>query len=261
MSSLNNIFSNDITEFTQYKNKVLYEMATDKTGKIEYKMNEHGYRSKPLKGKHDMNILTLGCSWTMGVGVDNDKIWPSMIGKQFDNSIVFNYGMYGVSCSFISKLCYKILHSGIVPDLILVMWPGFSRRDYINKDGEYRKIGGFRMAHNDDVVWRNREEDLNFLELQNDYQDINEFWLSYKFLESLCNNFGIKVHHTIVGYYYEIFEKHYEYLKSFIDEDNFFIPKSVYKNDLKAVDGEHPSERWHKEFSDEFFRTISNKKK
>ena len=48
MSSLNNIFSNDITEFTQYKNKVLYEMATDKTGKIEYKMNEHGYRSKPL---------------------------------------------------------------------------------------------------------------------------------------------------------------------------------------------------------------------
>ncbi len=40
--------SNNIIIFPNYKNKVLREMATDTTGLVEYRMNEHGYRSNSL---------------------------------------------------------------------------------------------------------------------------------------------------------------------------------------------------------------------
>ena len=121
--------SNDIITFPSYKDKVLQEMATDTTGLIEYRMNEHGYRSNSLTQSGGKKILTLGCSWTMGVGVDNDNIWPTLVGNRYDKSVVCNYGMYGTSCEFIAKQYYKILHSGYKPDIVLVIWPGFSRRD------------------------------------------------------------------------------------------------------------------------------------
>ena len=165
MQDFEKILSDNVFVFEQYKNKILPTLASDiiDDGTIKYNMNEHGYRSESLKNISNYNILTLGCSWTMGIGVNDDLIWPNLVGKKFGK--VFNYGMYGVSTSFIAKTLYKIVTSEFIPNMVLIMWPGFSRRDYIKENGLFKKIGGFRMANDNDLIWKNEDEDLMFVQL------------------------------------------------------------------------------------------------
>jgi hypothetical protein len=257
MINLNNIISDDLIINQNYSNKELYKLATDESGIIKYSMNEHGYRSNSTKEKSEYNVLALGCSWTMGIGVENEHIWPNIVSKNIGTN--FNYAMYGVSTSFVAKTFHKFVVSQFSPNVCLIMWPGFSRRDYINSDGEFRKIGGFRLANNQDVVWKNTNEDILFLELRNDYQDLMIFWEAYTLVETIAKLYNIKVYHTIAGYYYDVFSKLEKYLLNTIDYDRFFIPKNCYKNDLKGEDNQHPGKDWHINFGNEFYEFIKNK--
>ena len=257
MINLDNIISNDLIINQNYANKQLYELATDKSGLIKYNMNEHGYRSISPKEKSEYNVLTLGCSWTMGIGVDNEHIWPNIVSKNLGKS--FNYGMYGVSTSFVAKTFHKFIKSEFTPNIVLIMWPGFSRRDYINEDGQFRKIGGFRLANDSDVVWKNNDEDVLFLQLRNDYQDLMIFWEAYTFVENTAKLYGIKVFHTIAGYYYDVFSNLQPHLNNTIDYNRFFNPIDCYKNDLMGADNQHPGKDWHSEFGEKFYEFIRTK--
>ena len=258
MKSLNNILSNDIIAYPQYANKTLNSLASDNSGLITYKMNKHGYRaSKPYKTVPQYNVLALGCSWTMGIGVDNNLIWPTLMGDRLGR--VYNYGMYGASVSFVAKTFYKFVNSEKIPDIAIIMWPGFSRRDYITEAGEFRKIGGFRAATNEDPVWRNSEEDLLFLQLRNDNQDLMEFWEAYQFVELISKAYKIKTFHTIAGYYYEIYKNLKPKLEKTINYSTFYEPEDCYQNDHKAADKQHPGEVWHRSFADNFYSFIKDK--
>lgn len=248
------ILSDNIFVFNNYKNKKLKTLATDlyDDDTIIYDMNEHGYRSISMDEKSNYNLLTLGCSWTMGIGVDNENIWPNIIGKKL-NAKTFNYGMYGTSTSFVAKTLYKFISSQFTPDLVLIMWPGFSRRDYIREDGSFKKIGGFRPAKENDIVWKNQSEDLAFLEIRNDYQDLMIFWEAYNFVETIAKLYNIKIYHTISGYYYDVFKTLKANLNYTINYDTFFEPIYCYKNDYTARDKEHPGKQWHINFSNEFY--------
>jgi hypothetical protein len=259
MKDFQQILSDDIFVFEQYKNKTLSTLASDinNDGTIQYVMNEHGYRSNSLKNISKYNVVTLGCSWTMGIGVKNELIWPNIVGEKFGK--VFNYGMYGVSTSFIAKTLYKIVTSQFIPNMVLIMWPGFSRRDYIKEDGSFKKVGGFRMANDNDLVWKNEDEDTMFIQLRNDYQDLMVFWEAYKFVELIAKAHNIKIFHTIAGYYYDVFKELQPELNFTINYDSFFDPINCYKNDLKGRDNHHPGELWHNNFSKDFYTYIKNK--
>jgi hypothetical protein len=257
-----NVFINE-----KYKNKTLSTMAsdTDDDGTISYVMNEQGYRSNSFIDKSDYNVLTLGCSWTMGIGVNNEDIWASIVTNKIQEQLndrkvkLFNYGIYGVSTSFTAKNFYKILETEIIPDLVLIMWPGFSRRDYIKSDGSFKKVGGFRLAHERDVIWKNEDEDINFIELRNDYQDLMEFWESYKFVETTAKLKNVKVIHTVAGYYYQIFKTLKPHLENTIDYNNFYEPTDCHKTDFAARDKHHPGSSWHKDFSNKFYNFLKDK--
>ena len=84
--------------------------------------------------------------------------------------------------------------------------------------------------YHQDPVSKGRPDIDLLVTLQNDYQDLNVFWSSYKFVQSVTPK-NTKVFHSI-SYYYEIFDKHFESIKKeFIDLDNFFIPSNCYQND------------------------------
>lgn len=257
---VNSILSNNIFVNKKYVNKTLQTLATDTSddGSIIYNMNEHGYRSNSLDTKSDYNILTLGCSWTMGIGVKNESIWPTLLSDKIGKGSLFNYGNYGVSTSFVAKTFYKFVSSQFIPNVVFIMWPGFSRRDYLKEDGLFKKIGGFRQANSKDVVWKNDDEDLLFIQLRNDYQDLMIFWEAYTFVETIAKLYNITVYHTIAGYYYDVFKELTPYLKSTLNYDRFFDPNNCYKNDLRARDNEHPGENWHNEFANSFYQFIKH---
>jgi hypothetical protein len=256
--SLKTVLSNEIITYPQYVNKTLNTLASDNSGHIAYEMNKYGYRtSKDAEIASQYNVLALGCSWTMGIGVDNDLIWPTLMGNKLGK--VYNYGMYGASVSFVAKTLFKFVSSELIPDIVLIMWPGFSRRDYITEAGEFRKIGGFRAATNEDPVWRNNEEDLLFLQLRNDNQDLMEFWEAYNFVETVSKLYNIKVFHTVAGYYYEIYKNLKPKLENTINYRRFYEPRDCYQNDHKAADKQHPGKAWHENFANGFYSFIKDK--
>jgi hypothetical protein len=256
-----NIISNDIIINSNYINKSLTTIATDLNddGSILYNMNEHGYRSNSLTSKTDYNILTLGCSWTMGVGVKNELIWPTILSNKIGKGSLFNYGNYGISTSFIAKTFHKFVSSQFTPNVVFIMWPGFSRRDYLKEDGIFKKVGGFRPAKSNDIVWKNDDEDVLFIQLRNDYQDLMIFWEAYTFVETIAKLHNIKVYHTIAGYYYNVFKELKPHLNSTINYDTFFEPTDCYKNDLMGRDLEHPGENWHTQFANSFYEFVKDK--
>jgi hypothetical protein len=260
MKDVDSILSNDIFVNKLYTNKRLNTLATDvfNDGSIVYDMNEHGYRSNSLKHKSDFNILTLGCSWTMGIGVKNENIWATQLQNKIGKGTLFNYGNYGVSTSFVAKTFHKFVSSQFTPNVAFIMWPGFSRRDYINDDGLFKKVGGFRPAVSTDIVWKNDDEDLLFIQLRNDYQDLMIFWEAYTLVETIAKLHNIKVYHTIAGYYYDVFKELKPHLKSTINYSTFFEPINCYKNDSMGRDCEHPGEKWHKEFANSFYEFIKD---
>jgi len=260
MKDVDLILSNNIFVNKLYTNKKLKTLATDTVddGSIIYSMNEHGYRSNSLKDKSDFNILTLGCSWTMGIGVKNENIWPTQLVNKIGKGTLFNYGNYGVSTSFIAKTFHKFVSSEFSPDITFIMWPGFSRRDYIKEDGSFKKVGGFRQARSTDIVWKNEDEDTLFIQLRNDYQDLMIFWEAYTLVETIAKLNNIKVYHTIAGYYYDVFKELKLYLNSTINPNTFFEPINCYKNDSLARDCEHPGENWHIQFANSFYEHISH---
>jgi hypothetical protein len=261
MKDVDSILSNNIFVNKLYANKRLKTLATDvfDDGSIVYDMNEHGYRSNSLKDKSDFNILTLGCSWTMGIGVENENIWATQLRNKIGKGTLFNYGNYGVSTSFVAKTFHKFVSSQFTPDVAFIMWPGFSRRDYINDDGVFKKVGGFRPALSTDIVWKNDDEDLLFIQLRNDYQDLMVFWEAYILVETIAKLHNVKVYHTIAGYYYDVFKELKPHLKSTINSNTFFEPIDCYKNDSMGRDCEHPGENWHKQFANSFYEFIKDK--
>jgi hypothetical protein len=261
MKDVNLILSNNIFVNETYTNRKLNILATDTIddGTIIYDMNEHGYRSNELSSKTDYNILTLGCSWTMGIGVKNELIWPTLLSNKIGKGTLFNYGNYGVSTSFIAKTLHKFVSSQFTPNAVFIMWPGFSRRDYLKEDGAFKKVGGFRPAKSNDIVWKNDDEDTLFIQLRNDYQDLMIFWEAYTFVEAIAKLHNIKVYHTIAGYYYDIFKELQPHLKSTLDYNTFFEPINCYKNDSMGRDLEHPGEKWHMEFANSFYEFVKDK--
>jgi hypothetical protein len=139
------------------------------------------------------------------------------------------------------------------------MWPGLSRRDYLKEDGTFKKVGGFRVAKSNDIVWKNDDEDVLFIQLRNDYQDLMIFWEAYTFVETMAKLHNIKVYHTIAGYYYNVFKELKPHLNSTINYDTFFEPTDCYKNDLMGRDLEHPGENWHTQFANSFYEFVKDK--
>lgn len=61
-----------------------------------YRFDKHGRRlSTPPIGSPSRFLAVFGCSFTLGVGVQDQETFPSQLGKQIPNARVYNYGSPG----------------------------------------------------------------------------------------------------------------------------------------------------------------------
>jgi hypothetical protein len=77
--------------------------------------------------------MSLGCSITEGVGVNNNETWPAQFCGHIKNSVNFNFGMGGRSNDFICR-CLMSYYDLIKPDLILIMYTFPHRREIYTED-------------------------------------------------------------------------------------------------------------------------------
>ena len=119
---------------------------------VHYQFNEIGYREKSISQYTGTEILAIGDSFTVGLGLSADKTWPS----QLENIVeypVLNFGLNGASNNWIARKCLQLLEY-FDPPYIVVHWTFSHRREHWNSSWSDVE----RMLHYTDTTVDNSQE-------------------------------------------------------------------------------------------------------
>ena len=114
------------------KNQTYKTSGNDNTGLCAYTYNELGFRGDSIH-KKGFKIMSIGCSNTEGVGVNNNQTWTHQFTNLIPNGVNMNFGTGGRSNDFITR-CLLTYYDLIKPDLVLIMYTNPQRREIYTKD-------------------------------------------------------------------------------------------------------------------------------
>jgi lysophospholipase L1-like esterase len=133
-------WSPDGFEVSSYKwklqervNKRFNGSGSDTSDKCTYTYNELGFRGDSIH-KEGFKIMSIGCSITEGIGVNDTHTWPNLFSKLVDNGVDLNFGFSGRSNDYISR-CLLSYYDIIKPDLVLIMYTFTPRKEYYTQYG------------------------------------------------------------------------------------------------------------------------------
>lgn len=107
--------------------------GSDNTGICTYTYNELGFRGD-TPSKNGFKVMSIGCSITEGVGVNDFETWPHQLCKLIPNAVDLNFGCGGRSNDYISR-CLLSFYDYVQPDLVLIMYTEPHRREFYTSDG------------------------------------------------------------------------------------------------------------------------------
>lgn len=141
----------DVTNFRwslkERKNRTYTTSGSDNTYQNTYTYNSLGFRGDEFPFKDNKPVLmTVGCSHTEGVGVNDDETFSYYLSKLLNYNHI-NFGFTGRSNDYICRtiLSYTDL---IKPTFIFVLYTNVHRMEYYTEDGgiepyQYRSWGWF----------------------------------------------------------------------------------------------------------------------
>lgn len=138
------IFANLNSEWHPDDNENLYERNKEKISTyyknrppVMYNHNSKGYRCEQINSyKGSEFILVFGCSYTEGVGLHNEDIWHSLIGKEL-NMPVMNLGLSGSGPDFQMFNTLQYLKNNLPkPKYVFYQWPSILRKYFIYGERE-----------------------------------------------------------------------------------------------------------------------------
>jgi len=239
----------DITNYKwkldERKNKTYYSSGKDNSGRCVYTYNELGFRGDSIQ-KKGFKVMSIGCSLTEGVGVNNNETWPAQFCNLIPNSVNLNFGTGGRSNDFISR-CLLTYYDLIKPDLVLIMYTFPHRKEFYTKDGGIEPfIPGVEWGYMEETE-EGKEIQTNLVNIQNDNEDsIN--W--YK-------------NHMLIKYFLETKKCNWIWNGSFlnnIDYSDDFRFDGEYENYLDlGTDDVHPGPKHNYEYSIKLFEHIKDK--
>jgi len=130
-------------------NQTYSRSGSDNTDLCKYSYNELGFRGDS-PSKEGFKIMSLGCSITEGVGVNNDETWPAQFTKLIPNGVNLNFGHGGRSNDFIVR-CLLSYYDLIQPDLVLIMYTESHRREFYTPDGGIEPFHVKKWGYFDEV--------------------------------------------------------------------------------------------------------------
>ena len=141
----------------------------DTKGKLKYKFNTLGYRTKELNNLHmDPYMLVFGCSYTEGVGLYEKEIWCSHL-AEYLNLDLRNLAKAGTGPDIINFNTQLFKRSGFVkPKLVVIQWPQINRKSFGFQD-EHRQ--GIRLEDRN----VNKEETKNTMGMRDTEWYLNRY--------------------------------------------------------------------------------------
>lgn len=167
-------------------NKIYTTSGNDNTNLCTYTYNELGFRGDSIK-KEGFKIMSLGCSITEGVGVNDNETWPAQFCFHIENAVNLNFGTGGRSNDFICR-CLMSYYDLIKPDLVLIMYTYPHRKEfYTNDNGIEPFIPAVKWGYMEETdIGKSIQNNLS--EIQNDNEDFINWYKNHMliklFLES-----------------------------------------------------------------------------
>lgn len=150
-----------------------------------YKLNSHWFRS--IEFSSDIEILAVGCSNTVGVGLPVEHTWPQLLSQMNGNAKVGTLAQAGASIQRLVYDVFKYIKMYGKPKVIICNFPDFYRYEYINKDT-------FARTLEDPAYGDYKHPGLT------DYYTMHINLQSIMTLEQMCGNAGIKLAWTTWAY-------------------------------------------------------------
>jgi hypothetical protein len=145
-----------------------------------YKFNSDGFRCNEFT--QDPSILFLGCSFTLGVGVPVEQIWPELVSQQLSMQCA-NLGLGGSSADTAFRLCQGWIDK-IRPKIIVFALPNNTRIELI-VNGQARFLSPTWASHDHYSSylkdWVTDDDNANLNQLKNKLA-----------IQMLCQDRGIK---------------------------------------------------------------------
>jgi hypothetical protein len=105
------------------------EKGWDVPGAITYKFNNHGFRCDDFDDKPC--LVTLGCSYTLGLGLPQSDIWPTLVGSELILKVV-NLAWNGYSADSCFRLAEYWLPR-LNPALVVMLAPPVDRIEVLTQ--------------------------------------------------------------------------------------------------------------------------------
>jgi hypothetical protein len=215
--------------------------GSDNSNKNIYTYNELGFRGDSID-KEGFKIMSVGCSHTEGVEVNDWETWPHYFSKLIPNGVDFNLGFGGRSNDYISRTILTFVDV-LNPDVVNIMYTYPSRREYYTNDGN---IEPFHTS-----PWGYFEEDENgkktfesILNVTNEQEDFINWYKNHLLITNFLQNKKIP----------------YVWNGTFLGDINYtdeFRFDGDYGNKLNGK--KHADNKQNEEYSRKLFEFIKNK--
>jgi hypothetical protein len=108
---------------------------------ITYDFNSYGYRCPEFRTDADIRVLSVGCSYVLGLGLPARDIFHERLCRRIAAAASaticnWNLGAGGASNDLISRLVHLAVPY-LAPDLVLVHFTHSGRRDYVSVEGQH----------------------------------------------------------------------------------------------------------------------------
>lgn len=242
------------------RSQILRQADYDRTGQIEYRINEFGFRGEDVSKEPLRRLFVFGCSHTFGTGLAENEIWcehfrlsyASLIGVPPSQVNLLNFGCGGSSNAEIARTCL-VQCASIRPDLAIVMFTDQSRLERIHGD-RVVSLGPWSVEHGTDEIrpiaadlYRNHNDETAALDTVKNALLCQLFFQAHK-IDYILAGFGCEPNGMSepVKQLYRLFDqKRVVWVAPAIDRyvKNEGVPESVWFE--KAVDGLHQGPLYH----------------
>lgn len=133
---------------------------------ITYCINSQGFRGKEFDSTVN-NVLTLGCSFTIGIGLNEQETWPYLLGSRLGQH-VHNIAWGGWSADTLFRMAQYWIPK-LAPDLVVVLTPNAARIELVIGNEQYKDIISSDPATHDNYLqnWFTNQQNHELNQLKN----------------------------------------------------------------------------------------------
>jgi hypothetical protein len=192
--AINNFFSvpepnRGLEKINGQYHRVFGSKDFEEPGKVDYKFNSYGIRSKEFDLDHD--LVAVGCSFTYGTGIPENARWADILADKLNVSVA-NLSFPGAPIEMIIGNLFKYLNiKDKDPKYIAVLLPDFLRVSYL-RNQESSVLVGLSLDASQHKFSYNQDKDIlsSILPIEWAYFKAQE---SVKMLELYCKAKNIKL--------------------------------------------------------------------